>query len=428
MTDKTLGAYQRTTPDPDETTGEALARLQADLARLLDQADAEMRAEAGGWTADDISRAEFASHPDGRTAMRSGPDLWKANVPDEFYNSWFGTSVDMARDGWTPVRECPDPDEHVLARDYAAMSDRATAWQERAEKSEKRAALWKETARRLAKRVRGLGWERDQYRAGEEEAEGRAVKAEKERDEAIKHERVSLELGGRTADALADEVARSTKAEQERDSWQNIAQQTARSIEALRAESRPFSPAAITDEMVERAVEAWLSDPRKYTTAEAMRRALTAALTEPPQRPAWLDAPAVRAWHKNDGRTEHDGTPGKPRIWSPDYGTTETWSTPSLPGVHWSELVDVEPLGVSAEVAEGLDRVAEFMSAYRVSVTEFQPRPDGAKEIEAYMRELVASHPEDHYGELADYLASRGVLPPLTDKTNPVRAPEDGAA
>lgn len=42
-------------------------------------------------------------------------------------------------------------------------------------------------------------------------------------------------------------------------------------------------------------------------------------------------------------------------------------------------------------------------------------RPEGAEKIEAYMRELVASHPEDHYGELADHLASRGV-----------RAPENG--
>ena len=50
-------------------------------------------------------------------------------------------------------------------------------------------------------------------------------------------------------------------------------------------------------------------------------------------------------------------------------------------------------------------------------------RPEGAEEIEAYMRELVTSHPEDHYGELADHLASRGVLPPLTDKTHPEEQP-----
>ena len=48
MNDKTLGAYKRTTPDPDETTGEALARLQAEMTRLLDEADAELRDEADG--------------------------------------------------------------------------------------------------------------------------------------------------------------------------------------------------------------------------------------------------------------------------------------------------------------------------------------------------------------------------------------------
>ncbi|HEX7349615.1 hypothetical protein [Brachybacterium sp.] len=64
--------------------------------------------------------------------------------------------------------------------------------------------------------------------------------------------------------------------------------------------------------------------------------------------PEWIDAPAVQAWHRSDGRTEHDGTPGKPRIWSPDYGTTERWSTPSLRNVHWSDLVDVVPLTAPA--------------------------------------------------------------------------------
>lgn len=51
MNDETLGEYNRTTPDPDETTGEALARLQAELARLLDEADAELRDEADGGVA-----------------------------------------------------------------------------------------------------------------------------------------------------------------------------------------------------------------------------------------------------------------------------------------------------------------------------------------------------------------------------------------
>ena len=48
MNDKTLGEYKRMTPDPDETTGEALARLQAEMMRLLDEADADLRDEADG--------------------------------------------------------------------------------------------------------------------------------------------------------------------------------------------------------------------------------------------------------------------------------------------------------------------------------------------------------------------------------------------
>ena len=51
MNDKTLGVYKRTTPDPDETTGEALARLQAEMTRLLDEVDAELRDEADGGVA-----------------------------------------------------------------------------------------------------------------------------------------------------------------------------------------------------------------------------------------------------------------------------------------------------------------------------------------------------------------------------------------
>lgn len=42
---------KRTTPDPDETTGGALARLQAEMTRLLDEADAELRDEADGGVA-----------------------------------------------------------------------------------------------------------------------------------------------------------------------------------------------------------------------------------------------------------------------------------------------------------------------------------------------------------------------------------------
>ena len=249
MTDKTLGEYKRTTPDPDETIGEALARLQAELTRLLDEADAEMRDEADGG----VAAALIEKEAEARAAMT---ELAPAEV--------------CVRGDWFKPSELPG----VL---------------------------------------------------------GRVMDA---RDEA---------------------------------------QREAKRYYLHAAESRPLTPDAITDEMVERAkvtLEALAGGSYYDSTIESV---LAAALTSEPQRPAWLYAPAVRAWHRNDGRTEHDGTPGKPRIWSPDYGTTETWSTPSLREVPWTDLVDVEPLDVSAELAEGLDRVAEFMSTGMV-----RAREDGA--------------------------------------------------
>lgn len=194
MTDKTLGAYQR-----------------------HEKHDA-----------DHLASAEFARHPDGRTAMRSGPDLWKANVRGEQYNSWYGTSTDMARDGWIPVRECPAPDDHTLAKGYPAMSDRATSWQERAEK------------------------------------------AERERDEALA--------------VLEDLSERYGNAVREKDEWEANAENAEARADA--AESRPLTPDAITDEMVERARVAAL-DTYQITVISPgrMRAALAAALTEPPARP-----------------------------------------------------------------------------------------------------------------------------------------------
>lgn len=81
-----------------------------------------------------------------------------------------------------------------------------------------------------------------------------------------------------------DAVSRAEKAEHERDAWKDIAQQTARSIEALRAEQpRPLTPDDITDEMVERAWNRWLD--LNPLDRDSMRLTLTAALTEPPARP-----------------------------------------------------------------------------------------------------------------------------------------------
>ena len=62
MNGKTLGVYKRTTPDPDETTGEALARLQAEMTRLLDEVDAELRDEADGGVAAALIEQEAEQH------------------------------------------------------------------------------------------------------------------------------------------------------------------------------------------------------------------------------------------------------------------------------------------------------------------------------------------------------------------------------
>lgn len=50
------------------------------------------------------------------------------------------------------------------------------------------------------------------------------------------------------------------------------------------------------------------------------------------------------------------------------------------------------------------ERVLAILTA---ALTEPPARPEGAEDIEAYMRELVASRPEDRYGELADHVAAR---------------------
>ena len=101
MTDKTLGEYNRTTPDPDETTGEALARLQAELARLLDEADAELRDEADGGVAATLIEKEAGGHGTAfwmsrwkeavsqrdealyqRDQWRRGSDSWRATLDE----------------------------------------------------------------------------------------------------------------------------------------------------------------------------------------------------------------------------------------------------------------------------------------------------------------------------------------------------------
>ena len=54
--------------------------------------------------------------------------------------------------------------------------------------------------------------------------------------------------------------------------------------------------------------------------------------------------------------------------------------------------------------------MATDVLAHAVMTALTEPtRPEGAEEIEAVIRKVVPSHPEDRYGDLADRLAERGV-------------------
>jgi hypothetical protein len=132
----------------------------------------------------DFAKARFATDSHGGKAWRSNAGLW--------HTSWgFVYSDDeMAAAGWSPVRECPDPELHdivALSRAIAAVTPCSCSAQ------------------------RAL-----------------AEKAEKERDEARREaESLSRQLHDAQHDA---DMSRSE----------------------LEAEPRPLTPADITDEMVER--------------------------------------------------------------------------------------------------------------------------------------------------------------------------------
>ena len=65
--------------------------------------------------------------------------------------------------------------------------------------------------------------------------------------------------------------------------WKSVVREYKDALE--KAESRPLTPDAITDEMVKRARVAWLGANINLTPDGFVREILTAALTEPPKRP-----------------------------------------------------------------------------------------------------------------------------------------------
>lgn len=164
------------------------------------------------YNAADFERAEFARHPDGGIAARVDLDdqPWAASVPGE--TCTWETDGQMARGGWSPVRECPNPDLHdivMLSRTVAAV----------------------------------------------------------------------------TQCSCSAQRARAQRAEQERDQLR----------ERLAGATLPVPDVTITDEMVKRAWTALLTAPgwtvgTLHEDAPTIRRALTAALTEPPKRPRGAEA------------------------------------------------------------------------------------------------------------------------------------------
>ena len=65
--------------------------------------------------------------------------------------------------------------------------------------------------------------------------------------------------------------------------WKGVVREYKDALE--KAESRPLTPDAITDEMVERARNVQSFEGRLSPTPRLVREMLTAALTEPPARP-----------------------------------------------------------------------------------------------------------------------------------------------
>ena len=65
--------------------------------------------------------------------------------------------------------------------------------------------------------------------------------------------------------------------------WKSVVREYKDALE--KAESRPLTPDAITDEMVERARSAYWGPTYGGNVNERVRAILTAALTEPPKRP-----------------------------------------------------------------------------------------------------------------------------------------------
>ena len=236
----------------------------AELRRVLDQLSATPEEPLGGYTrhekhdADDFANAEFARHPSGRFGARIAPDgqfPWRVSYPGDKHD-WH-TDEGMVANGWSPVRECPDPEQHT-----SGPFDLAAIFRDERDTARAMAALWKEATRREVRKVHS-----------DDGLVMRAIRA--------------AQTLSAQASILQGEVE---KAERERDELRSLYEGQIEVIGRLQraADPRPLTPDAITDEMVQRARRRGIELQVDFAHTGAFwatKQVLTAALTEPPKRP-----------------------------------------------------------------------------------------------------------------------------------------------
>lgn len=207
-------------------------------------------------TAADFATAKFARDPGGdATAHRTPMGFWTSRtfhgIDDEA----------MALGGWSPVRECPDPDGHTLpgiARAVAAVTPCSCSAQR-----------------------------------------ARAEKAEKERDEALYQRDQWIRANDSTRNILDEAIEERRRIARALDLPEAVtADRMVARIEEVNGAGR-----TVTDEMVRRAKAELETRAGGDYYPETIEAVLTAALTEPPQRPEGAEEieSQVEAWEMREG-------------------------------------------------------------------------------------------------------------------------------
>lgn len=247
-------------------------------------------------TAADFAKAEFARHPDGRVAARTvpkddaghqwlvadtdatdltGPDV--AGYLDQYMDSG------MARSGWSPVRECPNPEVHEGHDDLVL---RLRYRLDERDASRDMAALWKETAREHVGRSRtALSWA-EMCEEAVRTATDCAEKAERvacpDKDVHWRYDEAITDLAAvkATSEEIEKQLADAIRERDEARATKGMHKRRADEERARADEAEPRS-VEVTDAMVGRTVaeaDEWAS---AYVNATVLRAVLTAALTVP---------------------------------------------------------------------------------------------------------------------------------------------------